>query len=124
MIPFNADALLEFHDESIEDMNPNYFDLDKEEEETTMRPIDADKLHYHKIWIEKDQNFAVVVFAKEIDHAKTIDAVPIADVEAWLLEIAFNCVGVQDDMAACAEDLANRMEGLRKFSEDRRRDEA
>lgn len=42
-----------------------------------MRLIDADKLHYHKVWIEKDQKFAVVVFAKEIDHAPTIDAEPV-----------------------------------------------
>lgn len=56
-----------------------------------------------------------------IDEAPTIDAVPIADVEAWLLEIAFNCVGVQDDMSACAEEIANRMDGLRRFSKDRRK---
>lgn len=41
------------------------------------RLTDADKLHYHKVWIEKDQKFAVVVFAKEIDKAEIIDAVPV-----------------------------------------------
>lgn len=41
------------------------------------RMIDADKLHYHKVWIEKSQKFAVVVFAKEIDKAEIIESVPV-----------------------------------------------
>lgn len=46
------------------------------------RVIDADKLHYHKAiinamnWTHKE---AVVVFAKDIDKAEIIDAVPVAE---------------------------------------------
>lgn len=62
-----------------------------------------------------------------IETAPTIDAVPIADVEAWLLEIAFNNTDSEygnEAMASLAEDLANRMEGLRNFSKDRRKTNA
>lgn len=44
-----------------------------------MRPIDADKLHYKKVWIryEYDEKADVVVFAREIDKAEKIKAIPI-----------------------------------------------
>ena len=45
-----------------------------------MRLIDADKLHYKKVWIENedyDVKSAVVVFAKEIDKAATVEAIPV-----------------------------------------------
>lgn len=45
-----------------------------------MRLIDADKLHYKKVWIENedyDVKAAVVVFAKEIDKAPSVDAIPV-----------------------------------------------
>lgn len=44
------------------------------------RIIDADKLHYHKVVINatnRTHKAAVVVFAKEIDKAEIIDAVPV-----------------------------------------------
>lgn len=87
-----------------------------------MRPIDADALLdvVGKILVPYNAAYAAYQIKTAIDEAPTIDAVPIADVEAWLLEIAYNCVGVQDDMVSCAEDLANRMDGLRRFSADRR----
>lgn len=58
-----------------------------------MRLIDADILHYKKVWIEnEDYNVkaAVVVFAKEIDKAHTIDEIygyPVKD----LLMFALSC---------------------------------
>ena len=97
-----------------------------------MRLIDTDQLiadlydvkkHNHLMAPFKLCTADIVDLKFLLNDAPTVDAVPIADVEAWLLEIAFNCVGVQDDMVACAEDLANRMGGLRRFSADRR-DEA
>ena len=51
-----------------------------------MRLIDADKLHYHRVWIASikkgeysGMKSAVVVFADEIDKNKTarVDAVPV-----------------------------------------------
>lgn len=51
-----------------------------------MRPIDADKLHYHRVWIASikkgeynGMKSAVVVFADEIDKNKKarVDAVPV-----------------------------------------------
>ena len=97
-----------------------------------MRLIDADAL-MADLYDEKKHNPLMSPFkictADRVDlkfllnEAPAIDAVPIADVEAWLLEIAYNCVGVQDDLSACAEDLANRMDGLMRFSADRRHEE-
>lgn len=42
-----------------------------------MRLIDADKLHYIRKWFEDSGKSEVVVFAKEIDKAPTVDAVPV-----------------------------------------------
>ena len=45
-----------------------------------MKLIDADKLHYKKVWIENedyDVKAAVVVFAKEIDKAPIVEAIPV-----------------------------------------------
>lgn len=48
-----------------------------------MRLIDADKLHYIKVMIlhqtkeEATEKQDVVIFAKEIDKAPTVDAVPV-----------------------------------------------
>ena len=47
-----------------------------------MRLIDADKLHYKKVYTIESYKSAVVVFAKEIDKANTIDAIPIE----WIKE--------------------------------------
>lgn len=41
------------------------------------RLIDADKLHYIRKWFEDSNKSEVVVFAKEIDKAPTVDAVPV-----------------------------------------------
>lgn len=41
------------------------------------RLIDADKLHYIREWFEDSGKSEVVVFAKEIDEAPTVDAVPV-----------------------------------------------
>ena len=42
-----------------------------------MRLIDADKLHYKRKLFEDSDKSEVVVFAKDIDKAPTIDAVPV-----------------------------------------------
>lgn len=42
-----------------------------------MRLIDADKLHYKNVLLNDGTKSAVVVFAREIDKAKKIEAVPI-----------------------------------------------
>lgn len=42
-----------------------------------MRLIDADKLHYIRKLFEDSDKSEVVVFAKEIDKAPTVDAVPV-----------------------------------------------
>lgn len=58
-----------------------------------MRLIDADKLHYKKVWIENedyDVKAAVVVFAKEIDKAPTVDAVPVV----WCKDCKHCCLSV------------------------------
>lgn len=51
-----------------------------------MRLIDADKLHYKKVWIryEHDEKSAVVVFAKEIDKAPTAKAIPTKWIEQYI----------------------------------------
>ena len=59
-----------------------------------MRLIDADKLHYKKVWIENenyDVKAAVVVFAKEIDKTPTVEAIPVE----WIKEY-----DKTDDLAA------------------------
>ena len=42
-----------------------------------MRLIDADKLHYKKVCCDENYKLTVVVFAKEIDKAPLVDAIPI-----------------------------------------------
>lgn len=42
-----------------------------------MRLIDADKLHYIRKWFEDGSKSAVVVFAKEIDKAPTVEAITV-----------------------------------------------
>lgn len=42
-----------------------------------MRLIDADKLHYIRKWFGDSDKSEVVVFAKEIDKAPTVDAVQV-----------------------------------------------
>lgn len=42
-----------------------------------MRLIDADKLHYIRKWFEDSGKSEVVVFAKEIDKAPTVKAIPV-----------------------------------------------
>lgn len=44
------------------------------------RYIDADKLHYIKVGIHHNSDYpndAIVVFAKEIDKAETVDMIPV-----------------------------------------------
>lgn len=43
-----------------------------------MRLIDADKLHYIRKWFEDSGKSEVVVFAKEIDKAPRVEAIPIS----------------------------------------------
>ena len=57
-------------------------------------------------------------------NEKTVDAVMISDLKAWLYEIAMNNVGVMDDgnFSDHVEEIINRMDGLRIFAEERRSD--
>lgn len=48
-----------------------------------MRLIDADKLHYKRVLLNDGTQSAVVVFAKEIDKAEKIKAIPIGH---WIEE--------------------------------------
>jgi hypothetical protein len=48
-----------------------------------MRLIDADKLHYIRKWFEDSGKSEVVVFAKEIDKAPTVQAITVE----WLHSI-------------------------------------
>lgn len=49
-----------------------------------MRLIDADKLHYIRKWFEDSGKSEVVVFAKEIDKAPTVQAITIEWIEKKL----------------------------------------
>ena len=48
-----------------------------------MRLIDADKLHYIHKWFEDSGKGEVVVFAKEIDKAPIVNAIPIDFLRDW-----------------------------------------
>lgn len=73
-----------------------------------MRLIDADKLHYIKVIIshqtkeEATEKEAVVVFAKEVDKAPTVDAVPVVRCvdcrihEKCATEDRFRFCGIED----------------------------
>lgn len=54
-----------------------------------MRLIDADKLHYIRKLFEDSDKSEVVVFAKEIDKAPTVKAIPIAWIENWMYGLYF-----------------------------------
>lgn len=51
-----------------------------------MRLIDADKLHYIRKWFEDSGKGEVVVFAKEIDKAPIVEAIPIKWIKKQALE--------------------------------------
>lgn len=51
-----------------------------------MRLIDADKLHYKRVLLNDCTQSAVVVFAKEIDKAEEVKAIPIEWIEKKLSE--------------------------------------
>lgn len=57
-----------------------------------------------------------------IDEHKTVDVVPLALLEKWLYEIAFNNLGTgsQKDtaFAESCEEIINRLDGLRAFIRD------
>ena len=57
-------------------------------------------------------------------NAKTVDAVMISDLKAWLYEIAMNNVGVKfdGDFSDAVYEIIKRLDGLREFSEERRTD--
>lgn len=48
-----------------------------------MRLIDADKLHYIRKWFEDSGKSEVVVFAREIDKQKEVEAIPIEWIRKW-----------------------------------------
>lgn len=65
-----------------------------------MRLIDADKLHYHRELIDKlDRGIgsAVVVYAKEIDKAPLVDAIPIEWLKKKSQEFAERYWSKKDD---------------------------
>ena len=73
-----------------------------------MRLIDADKLHYKKVCCDESYKLTVVVFAKEIDKARQIDAIPVE----WLEEY-------------CAENWAeysSQFSAIRRMLEDWRKE--
>lgn len=51
------------------------------------RLIDADKLHYIRKLFEDSDKSEVVVFAKEIDKAPSVDAIPIAWIKKYSAKI-------------------------------------
>lgn len=73
------------------------------------RLIDADKLHYIRKWFEDSNKSEVVVFAKEIDKAPTVDAVPVIrcrDCMYWRGNgkyCEYDMSGLEDDYCSWAE---------------------
>lgn len=55
-------------------------------------------------------------------HAPTVDAVPVADIEAWLYQIAMNNTG--NPLCEACEEIIRRLDGLRTFSRERDNDNA
>jgi hypothetical protein len=55
-----------------------------------------------------------------IADAPTVDAVPVADIEAWLYEIAMNNTG--NPLCGACEEIIRRLDGLRRFSKERSTD--
>lgn len=49
-----------------------------------MRLIDADKLHYIRKWFEDSNKSEVVVFARGIDKAPTVKAIPVEWIAEWV----------------------------------------
>lgn len=74
-----------------------------------MRLIDADKLHYIRKWFEDSNKSEVVVFAKDIDKAPTVDAIPVIrckDCIYWRGNgkyCEYDMSGLEDDYCSWAE---------------------
>ena len=54
---------------------------------------------------------------KLMEDAPTVDAVPVADIEAWLYEMAMNNTG--NTLGGACEEIIRRLDGLRRFSKER-----
>lgn len=78
-----------------------------------MRLIEAEVL---KEAFEEDGHLSGYI-EEFIDDCPTVDAVPVADVEAWLYQIAMNNTG--NPLSAACVEIINRLEGLRQFSRER-----
>lgn len=52
-----------------------------------------------------------------LDRIKAVDAVPIADIEACLYEMAMN--NTDNTLGVTCEEIIRRLDGLRKFSRER-----
>ena len=52
-----------------------------------------------------------------IADAPTVDAVPVADIEAWLYQIAMN--NTDNTLGVACEEIVSRLDGLRRFSKER-----
>lgn len=54
-----------------------------------------------------------------LDTLPKVDAVPVADIEAWLYQIAINNVGGPSLLYASCLEIISRLDGLREFSKER-----
>lgn len=61
----------------------------------------------------KDYSFVQTVLLS----APTVDAVPVADIEAWLYQIAMN--NTDNALCGACEEIISRLGGLRQFSKER-----
>ena len=52
-----------------------------------------------------------------LDTLPKVDAVPVADIEAWLYQIAMNNTGTH--LSFSCEEIISRLDGLRQFSKER-----
>lgn len=52
-----------------------------------------------------------------IDDCPTVDAIPVADIEAWLYQIAMNNTG--NPLCSACKEIISRLDGLRQFSRER-----
>ena len=64
------------------------------------------------------------VTEEDILSAPAVDAVPVDDIKSWLYEIAMNNVGVvlDGDFSDACEEIIARLDGLRRYSAERRAD--
>ena len=86
-----------------------------------------DLIQFVKRWGEhRGREEAADSFLYAINNAPAVDAVEVETIKAWLYKIAGNNISTEKErqFSEFCEELISRLDGLRNFARERRKDNA